>query len=551
MTKQAQVGLFTLLGIVAVFAVFYVLADFGTRSRGYKIGVHFQSASGLRNAAIVYLSGVPVGAVDRIELEPDYTTDVILAIKPGFEIPRASRFLIQAPLTGEPSVLIQPPRNRAGPLETLPHEVLALEDQPRGTNPTSIGDLLEQGQGEIRRFDNLLAQLQNATPRLLAELQTTLHNTNELTTTANSALKTFAVHSDTLASSLQVAGNNVVDVTGTLDATLHRNSGQIDALVAQWGRTSKSFGQTVDALRDVATDPGVKQDLLQTTRSFAVTARTFASLSQDLRQVTGNPQTQAQLRDTVARLDATSQKIDSLAGQLGGKSSVYGVDAGATPAPAPSALPPGSLPASKPALPSQGVSPPSAPVLPPEDAPILPPSSAAPSTQSSAGPGGASPAMTTFRERLNRFTKDLVQLQVRVSELSPQRPGSADGNVSPLLTADRGPLSDFNLSILPNASTGLFAGVNDVGANSSANVMLMKRAGNVRYGGGIEYSRLGALASIGWRSFGFEGRFYDLRHPTADAYLNLFAAPNLQLFGGERDLTHASRRTVFGLQFEL
>jgi ABC-type transporter Mla subunit MlaD len=544
MTKQAQVGLFTILGVIAVFAVFYVLADYGTRSRGYKIGVRFQSASGLRNAAIVYLSGVPVGAVDRIELEPDYTTDVILAIKPGFEIPKASRFIIQAPLTGEPSVLIQPPREGPGPFETLPHEVLALEDQPRGTNPTSIGDLLEQGQGEIRRFDKLLGQLQDATPRLLAELQTTLHNANELTTTANGALKTFAVHGDALASSLQAAGDNVVDLTGTLDSTLHRNSAQFDALVAQFSRTSVSLGETVDALREVATNPGVKKDLVQTTHSFALTAQRFSAISQDLRQVTGNPQTQAQLRDTVARLDATTQKIDSLAGQLGGKSSVYGVDAGATPAPG-SPVPPPALPLANPAAPS------AYPSLPPGNAPLLPPPSAAPAVPSGGASASPSPALATFRQRLNRFTKDLVQLQVRVSELAPQRPGSANGNASPLLTADRGPMADFNLSILPNANTGLFAGVNDVGANSTGNFMLIKRASNVRYGGGIEYSRLGGLASIGWRTFGLEGRFYDLRHPTADAYLDLFAAPDLQIFGGGRDLTHASRRAVFGLQFEL
>jgi ABC-type transporter Mla subunit MlaD len=296
MTKQARVGLFTLLGVIAVFAVFYVLADYGTRSRGYKIGVHFQSASGLRNAAVVYLSGVPVGAVDQVVLEPDYTTDVILAIKPGLEIPKASRFLIQAPLIAEPSVLIQPPRNQSAPLETLPHEVLPLADQPRGSNPTSIADLLEQGQGEIRRFDKLLAQLQDATPLLLAELKMTLRNTTELTATANDALKTFAARSDSLAASLQLAGNNVVDLTGSLDVTFTRNSVRIDEIVTQWNRTSKSFGQTVDVLRDVATDPGVKRDLLETTRSFAVAARTFALVTQDLRGVTGNRQMQAQLR---------------------------------------------------------------------------------------------------------------------------------------------------------------------------------------------------------------------------------------------------------------
>jgi ABC-type transporter Mla subunit MlaD len=527
MTKQAQVGLFTILGIIAVFAVFYVLADYGTRSRGYKIGVLFQSASGLRNAAVVYLSGVPVGAVDQIELESDYTTDVILAIKPDFEIPRASRFLIQAPLTGEPSVLIQPPRGQAAPLETLPHEVLPLAEQPRGSNPTSIADLLEQGQGEIRRFDKLLAQLQDATPLLLAELKTTLHNSTELTATANDALKTFATHSDSLAASLQRAGDNIVDLSGSLKVTLGRNSARIDEMVTQWNRTSKSFGQTVDALRDVATNPGVKQDLLETTHSIAISARSFALVSQDVREVTGNRQMQAQLRDTVANIDATTQKLNSLASELGGKSNVYGVDAGATrPTPQPSVAPAGE--------PSPGAVTPEV-------------------TSPASKPGGAtraeSPGLAMLRTRLRRFTKDLVTLQVRVSQLAPQPPSSSEGNLSPLLTS--GPQTDFNLSILPKGHTSLFTGVSDVGAYATGNFMLINRMGAFRYGGGVEYSQPGVITSIAGRTFGLEGRFYDLRRPTVDTYLNVFAAPKLQVFGGGRDLTHSDRRAVFGLQFEL
>jgi hypothetical protein len=112
-------------------------------------------------------------------------------------------------------------------------------------------------------------------------------------------------------------------------------------------------------------------------------------------------------------------------------------------------------------------------------------------------------------------------------------------------------MSDFNLSILPNAGTSLFTGVNDVGGSSSGNFMLIKRGGGLRYGGGILYSQFGGLASIGGRAFGLEARLYNLRYPTADAYLNLFATPNLQIFGGERDLNHNGRRAIFGLQFEL
>jgi len=549
MNRQAQVGLFTIVGIFAVFAVYFVLSDYGTRSRGYKVGVHFQGASGLRASAEVLLSGVPIGAVDNISLLPDYTTEVVLAIKPGYEIPEGSRFLIQAPITGEPTVLIEPPKHLTTAMSTLPHVVLPIEQQPRGTNPTSIADLLEQGQGEVRRLDDILAQLQKSEPQLLAQLKSTLDNANDLTTTAKNSLTAVTGEvqqlSDSLQQNLTLASRNVVDLTGSLDSVVRRDSGKVDSLLAQLSTTSKSFGQTVDALRDVATNPKVKDNLISTTRDFALTAKTFAELTGDLRSVTGNPQTQNQLRDTVAQLDATSQKVDSLVGQLGGTSKVYGVDAGATPAPFATPTPPGFLPTSMPAIPPPGAS--AAPA--PPGAPAAAPPGAAPGANAAKTAGG----LAALRARLNQFTKDLVELQIRAGELSPQRAGSANRNVSPLLTPDRGPQSDFNVFLLPHARTGLEAGVNDIGSfgTSTANLMLLNRGGGFTYGGGIEYSRLGLTTSVAKGALGFEARAYDLRHPTVDTYLNLFAGPKFQVFGGERDLGHSSRRTVFGAQFEL
>ena len=152
---------------------------------------------------------------------------------------------------------------------------------------------------------------------------------------------------------------------------------------------------------------------------------------------------------------------------------------------------------------------------------------------------------------LNNFTKDLVELQVRISQLSPANPGSLGGNNSALLTSDRGPMTDFNVRFLPKGQTSILTGINDAGANSTANFMLISRRGNLQYGGGMEYSRFGLMAALAASKVGLEARIYDLRHPTLDTYLNLYMAPKFQIFGGERDSTHKDRRTVFGLQFEL
>ncbi len=557
MTRQAAVGAFVLLAGLAIFSVFYVLGDIGTRSRGYKIGVHFQSAAGLHRAAMVTMSGVTIGAVDDIQLEPDYTVDVILAINPGYEIPRDSAFTVAAPFTGEPSVVIQPPRHAA--VATLPHEILPLDEQPQGTRPASLQDLIEQGQGEARRFDRILALLEKKTPHLLNELDTALHNAKDLTTTAKESVTRISDSAtnmfDTLNRSADRASNNIVDLTQTLDQTVKRNSSQLDTLLTRLNRTSIAINQSADSLREFATNPRVKQDLLETTHSFAVTAKTFAELTNDLRQVTGNAQTQAQLRDATANFDATAQRLASLLAQLGGVSSVYGVDKGATPAPAPTTWPPGFVPTSRPAVPV-----PASPLAgPPTPAGLpvpVPRSGGSPLPQSAATPAPQntiSPVVVKrIKERLDQFTKDLVQLQVRVSQLAPQQPAHVKGNTSPLLTSDRGPMTDFNVTFLPRGQTSLFTGINDSGgATSTANFMLLFHRPGWEYGGGMEYSRLGLFAAFNSTYAGLEARAYDLRHPTLDAYANIFVAPKLQLFGGERDITHQDRRAVFGFQFEI
>jgi methyl-accepting chemotaxis protein len=486
------------------------------------------------------LSGVPVGAVDQVYLQPDYTVDIIMAIKQGYEIPVGSRFLIQAPLTGEPSVIIAPPKDVSASVATLPHEVLPIDQQPKGVNPTTFADLIEEGQGEAKRLDKILAQIQSATPHLLAELQSTLQNSSDLTANANDSLHTITSRlvalSDSFSSSLTTASGNIVDLTATLKTAANKGSGQLDALFAQLQKTSHSFGESVDALHDIATDPTVKANLLQTAASFAQTAKTLAALSNDLRQVTGNPQTQAELRDTVTHLDASTQRLDSLLAQLGGTTTALG---GATPAPG-SAVPGSAVP---------GSAVPGAPATVP--GPLVSPRASTGSAGVASTSGSNSAGVNALRAKLNDFTKDLVQLQVRVTSLAPERPGSANRNTSPLLTADRGLQTDFNALILPKNTTSLFAGVNDTGYAATGNFMLVTNHGGLHYGGGLEYSQLGTFASYTAGRVGLEGRLYDLRHPTLDSYLNLFAAPRLQIFGGGRDLTHTDRRAVFGFQFEI
>jgi ABC-type transporter Mla subunit MlaD len=536
MNRQAIVGIFTVVALIGLFGFFLVLANVGPEGR-YKTAVHFKSASGLHKGALVYESGVVVGVIDQTNLLEDFTVEVVMAINNNVSVPRNARFVIQAPLTGDADLEIVPvvpppqppgmaaPTNAPAAVAVLPREVVPIDQQPQGTNPATIQDLLDQGQGETRRLDRMLAQLEKKEPALLNTLQSALDNANHVSVTADTAFTHLSRRLDSLTSTLQVAlaagSANLNDMTGQLDATVRRNTGHFDAIVAALDASSRDLNRTADQVAALSSDPQLRANILQTTQGIAQTATTFASIANDLHNVSGNPQTQAQLRDTVANVDAASQKANSLLARFGGRSNVYGVDRGATPAPNGGPLPGGTSP-TRPGGPAGGATPP---------------------------PGGV---QSNVKNKVSDLVRSLVALQIRVSELDAQRSGTSS---SPLLTRDRGPATDVNLVALPNGSTYLYTGFNDLGGPSSTvNFAAMEHlAPHFSIGGGIVYSRLGARAVYSpalSRGLGFDALIYDPRHPTTDAYANYGLGNGLTLFGGERDALHTGRRTAFGLQYQ-
>ncbi len=524
MSKQAQVGAFAILALLLLFAIFYVITDLGTRYTGYRVGVHFNSAAGLTSGSVVYFSGVTVGSVDSISLLPDHTVDVIMIINRDVEIPVNSRFLIQAPLTGSPNLLIVPPvpkplpKGIVGPtpepppVAILARRILPISEQPQGQNTATVADLLQEGQGQLKRLDSTLAVIERRTPALLDTLQQTMDNANRLTVTADTTVVRLSAQTrmiaDTLQSSLGRASANVVQLTDTLNQSVSGDSSHVARILKQLDATSVALSQSVDSLRSLATNRRLHASLLDTAENIAQTTRTIAKITHDLHSVTGNAQTRAQLRDTIAHLDATVQKANSLLGALGGKSHVYGVDAGATPAPAGT---------------SRGAA-----------------ASNSPAAASGSPTGKAKPHLAALVNRL-------VSLQLRMSVLSAQRVCCPTS----LFSADRGPQTDLNATLLPHASTNLLLGANDIGAATTWNLVLLHRLSRrLSVGGGILYSRLGVLGRYGSRRYGILGRLYDPRRPTIDLIGDLRVAPGTSLFLGQRAINHAERRTVYGVQYQ-
>jgi phospholipid/cholesterol/gamma-HCH transport system substrate-binding protein len=501
MTKQAQVGAFTIIALLLLFGVFYVITDFSTRHTGYRVGIHFQSAAGLTSGAQVFFSGVDAGTVDSVQLLPDNTVDVILSINHEINIPQTSRFLIEAPLTGTPSVVIIPPRTGA-PVAVLAREVLPVDQQPQGTNAVTLADLLQEGQGEMRRLNTLMAMLETRTPHLLNTLQSALDNANSLAVTTRGSMQKLSTEllalGANLQTSLSTASANVAQLSGTLNEAASTDSRKLGVLLDQFTATAVSLNASMDALQSVATDPRLKSNVLETTQSIAEATHNLAAFTKDLRTVTGDPQTQAHVRSTIANLDAVMQKANSLLGQLGGTSpsQAPGAETGATPAP---------------------------------------------------GPSGQPQLRARIQSNLSTLAHDLVAIQLRLSELSPSHPGASNS----VLPQTQGPIGDLNLVFLPHGSTSLIAGASSIGTKTTWNALLQQNSGNFHFGGGVLYSQLGIQTQYSpLHGFGLEARAYDLTYPMVDLYGNIHLFPGTELFFGQRDLNHAARRNTIGLQYQ-
>ena len=169
-----------------------------------------------------------------------------------------------------------------------------------------------------------------------------------------------------------------------------------------------------------------------------------------------------------------------------------------------------------------------------------------------AGPAAKIGLPPDIKSRLGSAARNLLAIQIRVSELDAARPGT---NGSPLLTTDRGPQTDFNVLALPHGRTSLLTGANDIGTPNGTTTwnfaLEQSLSRQVRVGGGILYSRLGALARFDPGPFSLRGDGSTIRatrRSTRTAGVKI--APVDRALRRRARLLHSGRRTVFGIQLQ-
>lgn len=489
MTAQARVGIFTLLALAGVFAAYYFITNFALSHNGYDIGLRFHDVGGLQQGSSVLLSGVAVGEVTSIELLPDQTVEVKCTINKGINIYRDSLFVVAITITGATTLTIEPPLERQAAL-ILPQQPLPYDQQPWGTLPPTLTDLISAGQEQLKNFSKTMAVVNRELPALADKFSLVATHTDTLILDADASLSSLTSQMQTtvgeLNATIGTSGRNIDELTGNLNGLVVEDRPRLQLLVDRLSSTADNLNKTMAGIASIAQDPVLHDSLIGTVQNVEGATAKLKAMATELESVTGDPKTESQLKQTVANLESVTAKADSILGQF----STAGPEPGQ----------PGTAAGSPP-------------------------------------PSGATP-----RPRLNFsggiFSQPLAQAQVR--ETWNDRGG--------------GPASDLDLILLPGAKTHVTVGANDLGYSTTYNFMLDRDSKDLQLGAGVVYSKLGisALFRPFGSPIGVDARIYDPKHPTLDLYGDLRLSERLQLFYGERYLWNSTQTKTpsFGLQIK-
>lgn len=337
-----RVGALTV--VVAVLAVVVGLYMGGVWSRlnTYPIYVRMPNAGGVEAGADVMLSGVRIGSVAAVELDPDekywpgYPVVFTLAIRRGAKIPVGYVFGVdQGGLLGTRYIAVEPPKKAA---EKRKEQYLQRGACVKGVGLVGLAGIGALASEAKERLPALAESLQTRIEHLVDRAEATflseehqrlihtiLVNFSQMTATANRAARNIERLSEALAGT---AAAGRPDLLATLKevkiaaSNIRAAAEQVQRMVATSplpsdlaaaGQHVRAAAESIDesaaAIRDFMTSPDTQLSLKELAGNIARASAALASLSESAEKFVADEQMQ---KDVKAAIHDLRQSMASL-----------------------------------------------------------------------------------------------------------------------------------------------------------------------------------------------------------------------------------------------
>lgn len=220
-TKEVQIALVAILGIVILFFGMQFLKGLSLFSNKVQYKVSFADISGLSTSAPVYANGYKVGMVEKIDYDFEKPSDVVVTIgvDKNMKLPKDTKAEITSDLMGNVKLVLKLGNYAAG--------MLAVGDTFRGM----------QQQGLLSKAGDLMPQVE----MLLPKLDSILSSVNALL--ADPALKNSLGNIETITSNLTTTTNELHILSASLNRQLPALVGKADGVMENTQTLTSNLSQ--------------------------------------------------------------------------------------------------------------------------------------------------------------------------------------------------------------------------------------------------------------------------------------------------------------------
>lgn len=295
MSVEAKVGAFTVGGLMLLGGATAGLSNFHFGSDDDLIlYAGFKQVVGLQQQSDVRLSGVIVGKVTKIENEGTGVT-VTMNVNPGVKIPKQSRVSISSSgVMGEKFINFQPKVDNGEYLE----------------NGAYLYGAEEAGMNQM--FDGLT--------KVLDEVEGLLQTVQAIV--GDDTFKSSIVK---MSKNMEEASANVNRMTSTFEKVATDNEGnfnnmvqQINEAVAGMNRAMANVEHMTANIDNFAGDPQTVADLRNTLANISKTSDDVANIASNMNKFAGDPKVAEDLKATVGNVRSISERADKMLGKVEG-----------------------------------------------------------------------------------------------------------------------------------------------------------------------------------------------------------------------------------------
>jgi phospholipid/cholesterol/gamma-HCH transport system substrate-binding protein len=304
--SKLKVGIVITLALLILFlTVFFAGSIERILSPKVEIRAQIQNVKGLRKGAPVWISGIEVGSVKNMNLNPEYGTIVTLSInKNALKYLRkdAEASILTMGLLGDKYVELSNGSPEAGPIKP--------GDMIKGTAQIELQDVVETSAASIEKVSDFLNKLENLVTRIekgegtIAKFLTdpsVYNNLQETTKSLSAILKDLQSGHGTLKMLLEDPSlyNKLVSTTSALE------------------ELSKKLNESSGTMKKLIEDPSLYNRMLATASSMDEFSRKLNEGQGTLRRLAEEPDLYENLNKASKQLSSLLEKMETGQGVAG------------------------------------------------------------------------------------------------------------------------------------------------------------------------------------------------------------------------------------------